>query len=116
MKITISVPDELFSAAESLAARLGVSRSQLYANALAQYVAKHAAAEVTGRLDRLYSGEESRLDPAFHRAQRESLSGDAVREALEAMEDVALLRAIEEVEGSGAVSRDEVFRALDGRA
>ena len=40
--------------------------------------------------------------------------GDGLPEALEALEDDALVRAIQEGEGSGAVSRDEVFRALGG--
>lgn len=37
---------------------------------------KRAAAEVTERLDRLYAVEESRLDQALHRAQRESIGGE----------------------------------------
>ena len=37
MKTAISLPDELFAAAEKLAERLGVSRSQLYATALAEH-------------------------------------------------------------------------------
>jgi metal-responsive CopG/Arc/MetJ family transcriptional regulator len=73
MKTAISLPDELFSAADSLADRLGVSRSELYAKALAEYVAKHSDEEVTGLLNALYVDELSRLDPSFRRAQRESL-------------------------------------------
>lgn len=76
MKTAISLPDELFSAADSLADRLGVSRSELYANALAEYVARYSDAEVTARLDELYASESSQLDPLFHRAQRASLGGD----------------------------------------
>ena len=42
---------------------------------------------------------------------------DLVREMLaELMEEVGLVRAIQEGEGSGPVARDEVFRALEGRA
>jgi hypothetical protein len=42
---------------------------------------------------------------------------DLLRDVLaEVMEDVALVRAIQDGEASEPVSRDEVFRALEGRA
>lgn len=74
MKTTISLPDDLFSGAESLAKRLGVSRSALFAAALAEFLAKHAESEVTERLDRLYASEPSTLDPALDRVQRRSVA------------------------------------------
>jgi metal-responsive CopG/Arc/MetJ family transcriptional regulator len=73
MKTAISLPDDLFSAADALAGRLGVSRSELYATALAEFVAKHTEAEVTARLDQLYATEPSALEDGFRRAQRRSL-------------------------------------------
>lgn len=76
MKTAISLPDELFSAADRLADRLGVSRSELYANALAEYVAKHSDSEITARLDRLYAAEPSGLESDFRRAQRQSLGSE----------------------------------------
>ena len=51
MKTAISLPDELFSAADALASQLGVSRSELYATAVAEYLAKHSASDVTARLE-----------------------------------------------------------------
>jgi metal-responsive CopG/Arc/MetJ family transcriptional regulator len=69
MKTAISLPDELFTAADALAGRLGVSRSELYATAVAEYLAKHEVSEVTARLDAIYATESSVLDPAFRRAQ-----------------------------------------------
>jgi len=77
MKTAISLPDELFSAADSLAERLGVSRSELYATALAEFVARYSENEITSRLDDLYASEPSALDAALRRAQRRSLgTGD----------------------------------------
>ncbi|HEX8693199.1 MAG TPA: hypothetical protein VF746_12305 [Longimicrobium sp.] len=73
MKTAISLPDDLFAAADALAGRLGVSRSELYATAVAEFLAKHTASEVTARLDRLYAAEPSQLDPGIRRAQRGSL-------------------------------------------
>ena len=40
MKTAISLPDALFHSAEALAHRLGVSRSKLFANAVAEFIAQ----------------------------------------------------------------------------
>jgi metal-responsive CopG/Arc/MetJ family transcriptional regulator len=73
MKIALSIPDELFESAETLSKRLGVSRSRLYATALADFVAKHRGRKITDRLNAVYADEESRLDPRLQRLQRESI-------------------------------------------
>jgi metal-responsive CopG/Arc/MetJ family transcriptional regulator len=77
MKIALSIPDELFDSAETLGKRLGVSRSRLYATALADFVAKHQNRKVTARLDAVYATEDSRLDAATRRLQARSLPRDA---------------------------------------
>lgn len=51
MKTAVSVPDPIFEEAERLAERLDKSRSQLYAEALAEYLARHDPDTVTRRLD-----------------------------------------------------------------
>jgi metal-responsive CopG/Arc/MetJ family transcriptional regulator len=73
MKTAISLPDSLFKAAESLAGRLGMSRSRLYATAIEEYIARHQARRVSERLDAVYASENSGLDPLVARAQTESL-------------------------------------------
>ncbi len=70
MKTAVSIPDALFEAADQLAARLGLSRSELYARALAKAVAEEGEDEVTARLDELYALEPSALDPTLASAQR----------------------------------------------
>ncbi|MBI3940971.1 MAG: ChpI protein [Acidobacteria bacterium] len=77
MKVALSIPDELFESAESLGKRLGVSRSRLYATALADFVAKHQSRKVTARLDAVYAAEDSRLDAAMRRLQARSLPRDS---------------------------------------
>ena len=74
MKTAISLPDRLFNAADALARKLGVSRSRLYATALAEYLAKHQAAKITARLDATYAAQPSDLDPALRRAQRRAVA------------------------------------------
>jgi metal-responsive CopG/Arc/MetJ family transcriptional regulator len=77
MKIAISVPDEVFEAGEHLARQLGVSRSQLYSDALAQYLSARGAAEVTARLNAVYSTHSADLEPALRRAQLKNLVDEA---------------------------------------
>jgi metal-responsive CopG/Arc/MetJ family transcriptional regulator len=77
MKVALSIPDDLFESAESVGKRLGVSRSRLYATALAEYLAKHRGRKVTERLNSVYSGEDSRVEPAVRRLQHRSLESDA---------------------------------------
>jgi len=76
MKVAVSIPEDLFATAESLGKRMGVSRSRLYATALAEFLAKHQGRKTTERLNRVYAGAESRLDAPFRRLQARSLGGD----------------------------------------
>ena len=69
MKTAISIPDDIFASADQLAEQLGVSRSELYATAVAEFVAKHQATDVTARLDHVYATQPTRLEPALRRAQ-----------------------------------------------
>jgi metal-responsive CopG/Arc/MetJ family transcriptional regulator len=74
MKVALSIPDELFESAETLTKRLGVSRSRLYATALAEFVAKNRGRKITERLNAVYASEDSRLPPAVRRLQSRSLT------------------------------------------
>ena len=67
------MPDALFEAVDSLARKLGVSRSKLVATALAEYVAKHRSARVTERLDAVYSAEASYNDAEMTKAHRRTM-------------------------------------------
>ena len=70
MKTAVSVPDDVFERAERLAKAAGRSRSEVYSAALREYVARHAADEVTEALDRLVLelAEEQAPDPFLRRA------------------------------------------------
>ena len=73
MKTAISLPDELFQSADNLAKRQRISRSELYAVALAEYVAKHRDVDVTSRINQVLAEESSEVDPALRRAQARSV-------------------------------------------
>ncbi|MCX7053658.1 MAG: hypothetical protein NTU56_05535 [Proteobacteria bacterium] len=77
MKIAISVPNEVFEAGEHLARQLGVSRSQLYSDALATYLSARGAQEVTARLNAIFAAQPADLDPALNRAQLKTLADEA---------------------------------------
>lgn len=64
MKTAVSVPDELFKAAQKLAQRTRKSRSRVFSDALREYVARHAPDEVTEAMDRVCAelgGEQDRF-------------------------------------------------------
>ena len=65
MKTAVSVPDPIFRAADRAARRIGISRSELYARALAAYLDKQRQAEVTAQLDRVYGDDPGPLDPVL---------------------------------------------------
>jgi len=73
MKTAISLPDPLFAEAEQVAKRLRISRSKLYATAIAQFLKQHRSRSVTERLNEVYTKEKSKLDPVLHALQLRSL-------------------------------------------
>jgi predicted transcriptional regulator len=77
MKTAVSVPDDLFRLAEGAARRLRVSRSHLYATALAEFLKRQQASAVTERLNEVYSRRPAKVDGALHRAQLRSLEKDS---------------------------------------
>ncbi|MDX2504733.1 MAG: hypothetical protein QNL62_09690 [Gammaproteobacteria bacterium] len=73
MKTAISIPDPIFQAAEGLAQRMGMSRSQLYAEAVAEYMESHKNQNVTEILNRIYENESSSLDEELYSLQSQSI-------------------------------------------
>ena len=73
MKTAISIPDQLFQAAEGLAHRLGVSRSQLYAEAISEYTKSHKNQNVTDILNQVYQSESSSLEEDILSMQSQSI-------------------------------------------
>lgn len=73
MKTAISIPDEVFESADALAKEMDVSRSQLYATAVAEFVAKHRTRDVTARLNEVYGDEPGKIEGALRAAQARSV-------------------------------------------
>jgi predicted transcriptional regulator len=73
MKTAISIPDDLFQRAEQLAQRLGKSRSQVYREALAEYVLRREPSSVTSALDELVEELGPEVDAWSTEAGRRAL-------------------------------------------
>ena len=76
MKTAISIPDDVFQSAEQLAHRLGVSRSELYVQALKSYLQVHHEDNVTDTLNTVYGNTPDQLDPVLQSVQTRSLPQD----------------------------------------
>lgn len=77
MKVAISIPDDVFAEAEQAALRSGKSRSGLYTEALAEYLAARRDQWVTAQLDAVYAVQDSALDRPLRRAQAKALGREA---------------------------------------
>ena len=79
MKTAISIPEKIFEEAERAAKKLGVSRSELYAKAVLNFVERYRRENLTEKLNEVYSGNESisELDPNLAAMQTQSLKRDA---------------------------------------
>jgi metal-responsive CopG/Arc/MetJ family transcriptional regulator len=73
MKTAVSIPDEIFAQAERLANRAKRSRSEVYASALAEYVARHAPDRVTEAMDRVLDQIDEREAEFAARSARQTL-------------------------------------------
>jgi metal-responsive CopG/Arc/MetJ family transcriptional regulator len=76
VKTAISLPEDLYRMAEAAARKLKISRSQLYATAIAEFLERRQTSKITERLNRIYAREQSELDPALQSAQLRSLEKD----------------------------------------
>lgn len=73
MKTAISIPDPIFQAAELFAHHFGISRSELYAKALQEYITSRRFINVTAALDKIYGDESSALDNELYSMQIKSI-------------------------------------------
>ena len=77
VKTAISLPDDLFKLAEAAARKLHMSRSQLYATAISEFLDRRRASKITGRLNEVYSEQPAKVDPLLHSAQLRSIESDS---------------------------------------
>ena len=77
MKTIISIPDSTYESANKLAERLGISRSQLYTNAVETFIDIFENGDVKDQLDFVYktNTEASHLGREYETLQSQSLEG-----------------------------------------
>jgi len=75
MKTAISVPEPIFRRAERLAHRLKKSRSQLYSEAVAEYVARRDPEAVTETMNAVCADVDTAPDALLREAARRVLAG-----------------------------------------
>jgi metal-responsive CopG/Arc/MetJ family transcriptional regulator len=73
MKTAISLPEDLFRIAEAAARKLKMSRSQLYAAALSEFLERRQSGKITQRLNEVYSQEPAHVDSILNSAQLRSI-------------------------------------------
>jgi metal-responsive CopG/Arc/MetJ family transcriptional regulator len=73
MKTAVSIPDDIFERAESLARRAQRSRSDVYARALSEYLARHVPDRVTEAMDRVLDEVNEPADGFASQAARRTL-------------------------------------------
>jgi metal-responsive CopG/Arc/MetJ family transcriptional regulator len=74
MKTAVSIPEAVFRSAERLARRLKKSRSQLYAEAVAEYVARREPESVTAAMNAVCVDVDTRPDAFVREAARRTLA------------------------------------------
>ena len=72
MKTAISIPDAVFRSAEKFAELSKMSRSQLYAEAVAEYVERHRQRGITEALNEVYE-KPSKMDTVLAKLQEISI-------------------------------------------
>ena len=74
MKTAISIPDDVFIQAEKVAQQLGISRSELYSQAIANFIKSYRSQKITDVLNQVYAQEDSALDERVAAMQFDSIS------------------------------------------
>lgn len=73
MKTAISLSDDLFLEADVFAKTLGMSRSELFATAVREYIKTHSRADLTERINAACAIIDSRLPPDLAQTTRRKL-------------------------------------------
>jgi metal-responsive CopG/Arc/MetJ family transcriptional regulator len=76
MKTAISIPDTVYQQAEQAARQMKMTRSELYTKAVASFLERHHAQDITEKLNEVYAQDSSALAPEFAAAQAALLAAE----------------------------------------
>jgi len=74
MKTAVSIPDAIFERAERFARRAKRSRSQLFSDAIDEYLNRHSGDEITDAMNRVVDATGGGVDPFTASASQRALS------------------------------------------
>lgn len=74
MKTAVSIPDAIFERAERFARRAKRSRSQVFSDALEEYLARHSGDEITEAMNRVLDATGDGADPFTTAASQRALA------------------------------------------
>lgn len=74
MKTAISIPDDLFLTVEEMAKKLNVSRSQFFAEAVRDYIAKQNNRELFKTLNKVYSEIDTKQEVKLRKRSKKYYS------------------------------------------
>lgn len=74
MKTAVTIPDAIFKRAELFARRAKRSRSQLFSDALAEYLDRHSGDEITEAMNRVIDATGDAADPYTSAASQRALA------------------------------------------
>ena len=74
MKTTVCIPDPIFYSGERLAIQMKTSRSQLYSQALEEYIDRHDPDKMTERINTVCDKVDTRPGPLLTHAARRVLA------------------------------------------
>jgi metal-responsive CopG/Arc/MetJ family transcriptional regulator len=74
MKVAVSIPDETFTEAETLAKRLNTSRSDLYSRALKEFIGRRVPERITQQMNDAVDAVEGETEDFSRQAAKQVLS------------------------------------------
>ena len=76
MKTAISIPDNLYLSVQIYMKKKKISRSRLFVKAVEEYLQYHQSGEITSKLDKIYSKEDSKIGKDMMNVQLRSIPGE----------------------------------------
>ena len=76
MKTAVSIRDKVFQEAEKYAKKAKISRSQLYSDAVEEYLKKHNEDDLIARINAVCEEVDTSLDPHWKKLQSRVLPKD----------------------------------------
>jgi hypothetical protein len=73
MRTDVSIPDDVYASAEAYVRRRSITRNDLYAEALREYLDRHDEDAITDALNRVHGGDDGEPDAAILAAGVEAL-------------------------------------------